>query len=101
MQRRIVEAAASKVILVHRVATNIGVIGSYIDGVGGNCYRGWEVDLLPTGSRLICESGRSEQGTCDGPEVTDVCTRVGTALVEAHAQDIAGEIRGEFDSNLD
>jgi len=45
--------------------------------------------------------GSSQQGTRAGPEVADVGTGVGTALVEAHTKDVAREIRGEFTPTLD
>src|SRR5438094_504836 len=95
MQRRIV-VALGEIRTAESVIAVRSVVGGHVDRVGGDRDRICEAHLLPPGSRFAGESGAGKQLTVGGPEVADVSTGVGAALVEAQASDVAIDVRTEF-----
>ena len=60
-----------------------------------------EIDLLPAGSRFVGESSRGQQRSGAAPEIADVCSRVGSAFIEANTHDVAVHVGTERNTKLD
>ena len=99
--QRSIGIARSEVGTVEGKVAGIGVVGSYIDGIGSNRDRCGKGNRLPAGSSLSCKGGLCQQHTTIRPQVPDVGASVGTPFIEAQAGDISVHIGAEFDPKLE
>ena len=94
----IVDARSGKVVLINRVVSHVGMVGSHIDGVGSNRHWVGKVHLLPARGGLVGESRRRQQLPATAPQIANVGAGIGTALVEPDAGDETIHIRAELDA---
>ena len=99
--KRPVVHARREVACVERVAPDRGVVGGDVSDAGRHRHRDRQGLLLPPLRRLVLEGHGGQQGPGARPQVADVRSRVGEALVEPEGLDVAVGERPELDPDLD